>query len=109
VLLLGNGEWHQVEAIALQVTTLLRWDGVKARSTAAPRGPPAAPPPAVPPCSPGSELAACRARAAGREPRCCDAAADRCERPLADMVPQCEAAAGARHECGALQQPLGGL
>ena len=29
VLLLGNGEWHQVEAIALQVTTLLRWDGVK--------------------------------------------------------------------------------
>lgn len=29
VLLLGNGEWHQVEAIALQATTLLRWDGVK--------------------------------------------------------------------------------
>ncbi|KAK9844135.1 hypothetical protein WJX81_005562 [Elliptochloris bilobata] len=29
VLLLGNGEWHQVESIALQATTLLRWDGVK--------------------------------------------------------------------------------
>ena len=30
MLLLGNSEWHQVESIALQATTLLRWDGVKA-------------------------------------------------------------------------------
>ena len=30
VLLLGNSKWHQVELIALQATTLLRWDGVKA-------------------------------------------------------------------------------
>ena len=29
MLLLGNSEWHQVESIALQATTLLRWDGVK--------------------------------------------------------------------------------